>query len=78
MEAASGTFVFLTDTAPRLARLGAMAERYFVDDAATALVKLRQLGECLAKDMAVHHGLLPSTGASFDNVLRELRAFQLA
>ena len=74
MEAASGNFAFLAEPAPRLARLGALAERYFVDDAATALVKLRQLGEFLAKDMAAHHGLLPSTSASFDDVLRALRA----
>ena len=74
MEAVYSNFGFLTGPAPRLARLGALAERYFVDDAATALVKLRQLGEFLAKDMAAHHGLLPSTGASFDDALRALRA----
>lgn len=74
MEPTSSNFTFLANAAPRLARLGALAERYFVDDAATALVKLRQLGEFLAKDVAAHHGLLPSTSASFDDVLRALRA----
>ena len=41
MDAASSNFAFLNQPAPRLARLGALAERYFVDNAATALVKLR-------------------------------------
>ena len=41
MEAPLGNFAFLTQPALWLARLGVLAERYFVADAATALVKLR-------------------------------------
>ena len=39
----------------RFARLGAMAERYFFDDAPSALIKLRQLGEFIAKRAPALH-----------------------
>lgn len=71
---ASGNFSFLATADERLTRLGALAERYFFDDAPGALIKLRQMGEFIAKDIAARHGLLPSTGASFDDTLRALRA----
>jgi type I restriction enzyme, R subunit len=48
----SSNFDFLTNQDERLARLGALAERYFFDDAPSALIKLRQLGEFIAKDVA--------------------------
>ena len=70
---ASGNFGFLAASDERLARLGAMAERYFFDDAPAALIKLRQLGEFIAKDVAARHGLLPASAASFEDVLRALR-----
>jgi len=70
----SANFGFLTAHDARLARLGALAERYFADDPPSALVKLRQLGEFLAKDVAARHGLLPSASVTFDEVLRTLRA----
>lgn len=69
---ASNNFEFLAAQDDRFARLGALAERYFFDDAPAALIKLRQLGEFLAKDVAARHGLLPSNAASFDEVLRTL------
>ena len=40
MEAPLSNFAFLTHSALRLARLGALAERYFIDDAATALANM--------------------------------------
>lgn len=70
----SSNFAFLAGQDDRFARLGALAERYFFDDAPAALIKLRQLGEFLAKDVAARHGVLPSNTASFDDVLRTLRA----
>ena len=70
----SGNFAFLAAQDDRFARLGALAERYFFDDAPAALIKLRQLGEFLAKDVAARHGALPSSTASFDEVLRNLTA----
>lgn len=70
----SSNFAFLARQDDRFARLGALAERYFFDDAPAALIKLRQLGEFLAKDVAARHGVLPSSNASFDDVLRTLLA----
>ena len=62
MEARSN-FGFLASQDERLARLGALAERYFSSDAPGALFKLRQLGEFIAKDVAARHGLLPTIAA---------------
>lgn len=69
----SSNFAFLAAHDERFARLGALAERYFFDDAPSALIKLRQLGEFIAKDVAARHGLLPSNVATFDEVLRALK-----
>jgi type I restriction enzyme R subunit len=69
----SNNFDFLAAQDERFARLGALAERYFFDDAPSALIKLRQLGEFMAKDVAARHGLLPSNLATFDDVLRTLK-----
>src|ERR1700716_1364720 len=62
----SSNFGFLAAQDERFARLGALAERYFFDDAPSTLIKLRQLGEFIAKDVAARHGLLPSSVAAFD------------
>lgn len=69
----SSNFSFLRHQDDRLARLGALAERYFFDDAPGALIKLRQLGEFIAKDVAARHALLPSQSVSFDQVLQALK-----
>jgi type I restriction enzyme R subunit len=69
----SSNFDFLAAQDERLARLGAMAERYFFDDAPATLIKLRQLAEFLAKEVAARHGLLPSNAVTFDEVLRILK-----
>lgn len=73
MGAGGSNFRFLSGQDDRLARLGALAERYFADDAPGALIKLRQLGEFIAKEVAATHGLLPSSSTTFDDVLRTLR-----
>lgn len=69
----SSNFNFLAANDAGLARLGALAERYFHDDAPAALIKLRQLAEFLAKEVAARHALLPSPQASFDDTLRALK-----
>lgn len=69
----STNFDFLAPHDVRFARLGALAERYFFDDAPAALIKLRQLAEFIAKDVAARHALLPSASATFDEVLRTLK-----
>src|SRR5215813_3921810 len=66
-------FGFLGAQDERLARLGALAERYFFDEAPSSLIKLRQLAEFLAKEVAARHGLLPKNNVTFDEVLRTLR-----
>jgi type I restriction enzyme R subunit len=70
----NSNFWFLAEQDEQLARLGALAERYFFDDAPGALVKLRQLAELIAKDVAARHALLPSSSITFDEVLRTLKA----
>lgn len=69
-----GNFGFLERNSPQLAKLGRLAERYFSDDPPAALFKLRQFAEILAKDIAARQALLPDARASFDDVLRTLRA----
>lgn len=71
--AVSSNFNFLSAHDVQLARLGALAERYFNDDAPAALIKLRQLAEFLAKEVAARHALLPSAEANFDDTLRALK-----
>jgi type I restriction enzyme, R subunit len=53
----TSNFGFLEGHDVRLATFGAQAERYFRDDPPTAIVKLRQFAELLAKLVAAHHVL---------------------
>ena len=69
----SANFNFLASHNLQLVRLGALAERYFVDDAPGALIKLRQLAEFIAKDVAARQGVLPKVDVSFDDALRTLK-----
>ncbi|WP_420140027.1 type I restriction-modification system endonuclease [Sphingomonas sp.] len=70
----TGNFSFLAAHSPQLAKLGRLAERYFADDPPTALVKLRQFAEITAKEVAARQALLRDPRASFDEILRNLRA----
>ncbi|MGO8739156.1 type I restriction-modification system endonuclease [Rhodoblastus sp.] len=58
---------------PDLARLGALAEWAFHQDAPTALGKLRQFAEHMAKSVAARNGLDLDPRANFDEVLRGLQ-----
>lgn len=69
----ASNFSFLAAQDKRFARLGALAERYFFDDAPGALIKLRQLAEFMATDVAARHGVLPPGQITFDDVLRKLK-----
>ena len=66
-------FGFLAVEEAQLSRLGALAERYFHDDPATALIKLRQFAETLAALVAARNALAPGPRDSFDDTLRRLR-----
>jgi type I restriction enzyme R subunit len=70
MEKVSSNFAFLAKGAPRLAGLGALAERYFANDAPAALIKLRLFGEFLAKDVAARQGVLPKVDVNFEDTLQ--------
>ena len=70
----AGNFKFLAKCDKRLVRLTTLAERYAFTDSPAALIKLRQFGEFLAKDVAARHALLVNPAASFDDVLRLLGA----
>lgn len=52
--------------------MGALAERYFSDDPVTALIKLRQFAEFLAKNIAARHALYDDERDTFDATLRRL------
>lgn len=57
-----------------LVKLAALAERFVFEDPNTALVKIRQLAETLAKGVAAQVGLLtPDRPQSFQDVERALR-----
>lgn len=69
---ASANFGFLGVHDARLVALGGFAERYFRDDPSTAIVKLRQFAETLAKIMAARHARYRDPRATFDETLRQL------
>jgi type I restriction enzyme R subunit len=69
----SANFGFLAAHDPQLDRLGALAERFFVDDPSTALIKLRQFGEVLAQQTAARAGLYLSAQEGQLELLARLR-----
>ncbi len=70
---ASANFKFLVVHDRLLDHLGALAERYFADDPATCLLKLRQFGEVLAQRTAARAGLYASADESQAELLGRLR-----
>ena len=56
----------------QLFRLGLLAERYFPEDPNTALIKLRQLGERLAQQVASRFGVFTSIEESQLALIRRL------
>lgn len=69
---ATVNFDFLRKHDERLATLGAQAERYFRDDPSTAIIKVRQFVELLAKLIAAHHALYLGERETFEDTLRRL------
>ena len=66
-------FRFLAKHDVQLARLGALAERYFGDDPNTALIKLRQFAELLAQLTAAKTGQLTKPDEPQSDLLRRLK-----
>jgi type I restriction enzyme R subunit len=69
----SVNFGFLAKHGDILVRHGALAERYVFDDPNAALVKIRQLAETLARQMASRIGLACGTDTTFRDVERSLK-----
>lgn len=74
MAAASSNFAFLGDHDPLLARLPGLAEEYLHSDPNTALLKLRQFTELLARQAAARVGI--PAGPELDQLalLRDLES----
>ncbi len=68
VPAFSTNFGFLAEHGEILDRHGALAERYISDDPNAALVKIRQLAETLARQLAARIGL----GCGTDTTFREI------
>lgn len=70
---ASPNFGFLKTYNAQLFRLAALAERYFVDDPSTSIIKIRQFGEILAQMTAAKSGLYASAEEPQADLLRRLK-----
>lgn len=66
-------FAFLGTYDSQLVRLGTLAERYFVDDPNTCLIKLRQFGEVLAQLTAAKVGMYADPEEKQVDLLLRLR-----
>ena len=71
-DAVSTNFVHLRSYDEQLFRLGSLAERYFPEDPNTALIKLRQLGERLAQQVASRFGVFTSAQETQLALIRRL------
>ena len=69
----ASNFDHLADLDPDLATLGAHAERYFADDANTALIKTRQFAERMAVVVAARSGVEVEGAGSLLEILRRLQ-----
>lgn len=76
--AESSNFAFLKEHDPVFFQLASTAERVFASDPNTTLIKLRQLGEALAQDLAVRAGIeFDTTLSQADLLYRLSREIQL-
>lgn len=66
-------FAHLEKIDPQLLRLGLLAERYFPDDPNTCLLKVRQLAELLAQQVASRVGVFTSSAEAQADLLYRLR-----
>lgn len=65
-------FGFLGPHNKQLVTLAALAEHYFPSDPSTAIVKLRQFAELMAKLVAAHHAVYRDERETFEETLRRL------
>lgn len=71
-------FDHLREISPELHRLGILAERFFAEDANTSLIKSRQFGEYMVKEIAALSGVYdPAAREATNDLLRRLAAQQI-
>jgi type I restriction enzyme R subunit len=76
--ALSANFGHLEEISPELHRLGTLAERFFAEDANTSLIKSRQFGEYMVKEVAALAGVYdPATRETTNDLLRRLATQQV-
>ena len=76
--AASSNFAFLQEHDPVFLQLASTAEQVFASDPNTTLIKLRQLGEALAQDLASRAGIeFDATTTQSDLLYKLSREIQL-
>lgn len=74
----SANFDHLKELSIELHRLGVLAERFFAEDANTSLIKSRQFGEYMVKEIAALSGVYdPVTRETTHDLLRRLAAQQV-
>jgi type I restriction enzyme R subunit len=74
----SVNFDHLREISPELHRLGILAERFFAEDANTSLIKSRQFGEYMVKEIAALSGVYdPTAREATNDLLRRLAAQQI-
>lgn len=74
----SANFDHLKELSPELHRLGVLAERFFSEDANTSLIKSRQFGEYMVKEIAALSGVYdPAARDTTNDLLRRLSAQQV-
>lgn len=67
-----GNFSFLTAHDPVLLRLASTAEHVFAADPNTTLIKLRQLGEAIAQDLAARAGIAVDANSTQLELIQQL------
>jgi len=78
VEQLSANFYHLREISPELHRLGVLAERFFSEDANTSLIKSRQFGEYMVKEIAALSGVYDPAGRETANdLIRRLSASQV-
>lgn len=76
--ALSANFDHLQEISPELHRLGTLAERFFAEDANTSLIKSRQFGEYMVKEIAALSGVYdPAARETTNDLLRRLKTQQV-
>jgi type I restriction enzyme R subunit len=74
----SANFGHLKEISPELHRLGTLAERFFAEDANTSLIKSRQFGEYMVREIAALSGVYDPAGReATHDLLRRLATQQV-